>query len=57
MNRFNNAKPGMQALSTKRKVLKEFRNIQNQLHEIEQDMIMPDGEPIPGTTKESTLND
>ena len=49
--RFNSVKnkPGLQALTTKRKVLKEFQRLQDKLQGINQETIHPAGDPIPHT--------
>ena len=49
--RFNSVKnkPGLQALTTKRKVLKEFQRLQDKLSGINQETIVPVGQAVPQT--------
>ena len=46
--RFDQAKPSAQAFSAKRNVLNDFRALQKQLNSINQEVIVPNCDPLPG---------
>ena len=54
-SRFNQTKPGVLALSTKRKVMNEFKKIKNQLDQINQDVINPAEQTMPATCEHVSL--